>query len=609
MVILKFNKLIRNKWVWGVFALIVSIAFVAPNGCLYGTDSQNVVNAFNKLPKTDFDAKMFDQCDYLVRGKILDLVGLSRFFDSAKTESTWKAYAALTAFKDAGVEVSDEMLSDRIRTVRLFADPKTQKFDPKYYAAAVEQNYRLSVHEFERYLRLAIVLETGLSAVIVDKTALPQAAIEQECYDFTDKFTVRIATFTEDKAAAEKVKISPDDMGAYYNANKAAFAFPDRYKVRYLKLNPLASNILAKVTVTDDQIKARYEENKESGLYDVTSTNDTVTVKPLEEVRDRIVVDLKNEAARASLEEEIISAMPENTEKDKTAKYLDELAAKKGMSVKTSDWFAFDGNTRLTGFVKPVQFEFPNIDVAEFKEKVRDLVDSDLNTLSTANALWIFQSAGVSEAFEPEFDDATKTFRVPRFDDEENGEVKKEVAEDKAAQADFDKKMKALVGPKALANARAEHFKSTVEAVIAKGADAVLKTSNVSTNIVFQPCAFAKRAFGWESRYGEWDFSKAGFVNASKIVPASRKLVKGGISDFVLLSKGRAAVVVCQDRVAGTAEDYERGMEFARGIEMMNRYTCAPDLIAKWLDWNLKAYGYVESSSAETAEETAETAK
>lgn len=600
MVILKFNKLIRNKWVWGVFALIVSIAFVAPNGCLYGSDSRSAADSFNKLKKVEFDAKLFEQCDYLVRGRILDLVGLSQFFDSAKTESTWKVYAALIAFREAGVNVSDEVLSDRIKMVRMFADPKTQKFDPKFYAAVVEQNFRLTVHQFEQYFRLALAVETGLSAVVSDQSALPAAAVEQECYDFSDKFTVRIATFSEDKAAAAKIKVSDDDMGAYFKENKASFAFPDRYKVRYLKLNPLASNLLAKVAVTDEQIKARYEENRESGLYDVTSTNDTVSVKPLEEVRDRIVVDLKNEAARANLEEEILSVMPENAEKDKTAGFLDEFAAKKGLKVVTSGWFSFDGNSRLTGFVKPVQFEFPNIDVAEFKDKVRNLADTDVDMVSTPNAIWIFQSAGVSEAFEPEFDEATKTFRVPMFEDEdeETAQVKKETPADKAAKADFDKKMKSLIGPKALDKAKAEHFRSTVEAVVRKGADAVLKTSNVSTNVVFQPCAFAKRAFGWQSRFGgEWDFSQAGFADAAKIVPASRKLVKGGVSDFILLSKGRAAVVVCQDRVAGTAEDYERGMEFARGIEMMNRYTLAPVLISKWLDSNLKSYGYEEASS------------
>ena len=32
MVIQKFNNLIRNKWVWGVFALAVSAIFVLPDG-------------------------------------------------------------------------------------------------------------------------------------------------------------------------------------------------------------------------------------------------------------------------------------------------------------------------------------------------------------------------------------------------------------------------------------------------------------------------------------------------------------------------------------------------------------------------------------------------
>lgn len=605
MVILKFNKLIRNKWVWSVFALIVTIAFVAPNGCLYGSDSRRSAEAFNKLPKIDFNPGLYEQSDYLVRAGILDFVGLSRFFDESKVESVWKVYAALAAFDEAGLEVPDQVLAERIKVIPMFADPKTAKFDPQFYADAVNKNFRLTVHQFEQYFRLALKLEMGISAAISDQSRLCSAAMEQECYDFSDKFTVRVATFTEDKGAAEKVKVSPEQIGGYYNDNKASFAFPDRYKVRYVKLNPLASNLLAKVTVTDEQIKTRYEENKESGLYDVASTNDTVSVKPLEEVRDRIVVDLKNEAARASLEEEIASTMPEDSEKDKTVKFLDELAAKKNLTVKTSDWFAFGGNNNLSGFVKPVQFEFPNIDVAEFRDKVRNLSDTDLNIVSTANALWIFQSAGVSEAFEPEFDKTTKTFRVPRFDDDdETAEVKNETPAEKAAQAEFDKKMKALVGPKALESARAEAFKKTVESVIEKGADAVLKSANVSTNFVFQPCAFTKqRPFGWENRYNEWDFSKAGFPNASKIVPASRKLVKGGVSDFILLSKGRAAVVVCQDRVPGSAKDYEEGMEFARGIEMMSRYNTLSDLISKWLDWNLKFYGYADDSGSDASED------
>lgn len=591
MVILKFNRLIRNKWVWGVFALIVSIAFVAPNGCLYGSDSKAAIDSINKISKADFDAKLYEQSDYLVRGRILDFVGLSQFFDAAKTESTWKVYAALLAFNDAGVEVSDEQLSERIRMNSMFADPKTKKFDQKFYAAAVQSNFRLTVHQFEEYLRLALKLQIGLAAVAADQAGLSSAVIEQEAYDFSDKFTVRIATFTEDKAAADKIKVTAEDMGAYFNKNKDAYAFPDRYKVRYVKLNMRDPAILAKVMVSDDQIKARYEENKESGLYDV-NTNDTVIVKTLDEVRERIVVDLKNEAARTSLEEEVASAMPDNSESEKAAKFLDEFAAKKGVKVQTSDWFSFGGN-RISGFVKPVQLEFPGVDVAEFKNKVRDLVDADLNTISTENSLWIFQSAGVSEAFEPKFDEAAKAFVVPTLD-EEDEEVKKEVVEDaatKAKKAEFDKKMKAVVGPKALDNAKAEYFKSTVEAIIKKGADAVLKTANVSTNIVFQPCAFAKQAYGWANQYG-WDFSKAGFDNAAKVVPASRKLAKGGVSEFILLSKGRAAVVVCQDRVAGNAADYERGMEFARGIDMMHRYTALPVAITKWLDTNLLAYGY-----------------
>lgn len=602
MVILKFNKLIRNKWVWGVFALIVSIAFVAPNGCLYGSDSDRAAAAYNKLPEVDFDSDLYEKCDYLVRGRILDVMGLSPLFDASKADSVWKVYAAVKAFEEAGVVVTDDILSERIKTLQPFMNPSTMAFDPTTYSQRVQDMFRMPVAQFENYVRLALTLESGLAAVGASSGSISPAETELACRDFSDKFTVRIATFTEDKAAAEKIKVDAAAIGKYFNENKGSYEFPDRYKVRYLKLDPQASNLLAKVTVTDEQIKARYEENKESGLYDVASTNDVVNVKPLEEVRDRIVVDLKNEAARAALEEEVLAAMPENTEKDKTARFLDEFAAKKGLKPETSDWFAFGGND-LDGFAKRVQLVFPGVNVGELRNKVRDLVDSDLNIVSTPNALWIFQSAGVSESFVPEFDSASQKFRKPETEDLEDAgaDAKKEKALTKAEEAaavEFDKKMKSLVGPDALAAARADFFKKTVEAVIAKGADAVLKSKNVSAPVTFQPCQFAKAIpIGWVNRYGEWDFSKAGFANASTIVFETRKLMKGGVSDFIRLATGKAAVIVCLDRIPGTAEDYERGIEFARNVEAMQRYASTSDTVSKWLDWNLKRLGYKDTFS------------
>ena len=93
MVILKFNKLIRNKWVWGVFALLVSIAFIAPDGCLGG--DRRKPDSMNKLSKVEFDQGLFFRCDNLVRS-YLGIVNspLSQFFSDRSADDVWKAYAA-----------------------------------------------------------------------------------------------------------------------------------------------------------------------------------------------------------------------------------------------------------------------------------------------------------------------------------------------------------------------------------------------------------------------------------------------------------------------------------------------------------------------------------
>ena len=366
---------------------------------------------------------------------------------------------------------------------------------------------------------------------------------------------MRIATFNEDKAKANAIKLDEKALKKWYDDNKSTFALGERYKLRYVKLNPVASNLLVKVTVTDDQIKARYAENCQKGLYDIlpVSTNDVKKIKPIEEVRNSIEIALKNEAAKKSLLDKINSKMPAEGNEEQAKRFLAELAKEEGLKVELSDWITFGGR-ELSGFTKSASIQFPGVTVGYLQRKVKSLPFTNLDIVSTDKAVWVFELAETSAAHTPEFD-----------------------------------KVKRLVEPKALNDAKADLFKKTVEEIAKKGADEVLKTANVSTNIVFQPCAFSQVAFG-----GGWDFKKAGFENADKIVFPAMKLSKGGVSGFIKLSPSKAALVVCCDRTPGNADEYKMGMEFARDTDFMRKRMLIGAGAEKWLDWNYKRLSAAE---------------
>ena len=60
MVILQFNKLIRNKWVWGVFALVVSAVFVCPDNLFSNRSDAKTTTSFGKLAGKEVDANIFN---------------------------------------------------------------------------------------------------------------------------------------------------------------------------------------------------------------------------------------------------------------------------------------------------------------------------------------------------------------------------------------------------------------------------------------------------------------------------------------------------------------------------------------------------------------------
>jgi hypothetical protein len=193
-----------------------------------------------------------------------------------------------------------------------------------------------------------------------------------------------------------------------------------------------------------------------------------------------------------------------------------------------------------------------------FAEAVAELDPSseDLRycVVSSDRAVWLVETAETSPAHTPDFDEA-----------------------------------KDVVRPRALRDAQAEAFKASVEAIAAKGAEAVLATANVSTNITFAVC----------------DLQQGDFPDQRVIASAARKLAKGEVSEFARTGSRSGLLVVCEDRQSGDAA--KATLLSAQVRDEVARLQ-AGQLPEAWRRWNLERLGFEpgEGASVDEAEDVEE---
>jgi hypothetical protein len=166
-----------------------------------------------------------------------------------------------------------------------------------------------------------------------------------------------------------------------------------------------------------------------------------------------------------------------------------------------------------------------------------------------------------------------------------------EKAETSPAHVPTFEEAKNAIRPRALRDAKADAFKAAVEAVAKKGAAAVEAVKGISTNIVFSVA---------DLRQGE-----SSFDNALYVARASMKLGKGEVSDFTLLSPGKAILVVCKDRVPGDA-----AKAIVLRAQIRDELAMLPmrHVAGEWRKWNLDRLGFEpgEMSYVDSAEEEEE---
>ena len=548
MVILQFNKLIRNKWIWGVFAIIVGGAFafdfLVDDLLRDDKGDRGDASSVGTLGGENVPASLFRDITEELRG-----FGQNRDWRRKSSEvnrEAWEICAMLEAARRNGLEATDAEVAKAIRSDRSFQ--KNGQFSFALYQGLLREN-SLTPERFEQFLKrrltMSKIAESGAGSAV---WASPME-VEQAVNDMTDSFTVKVARFTEDKKEADAVKLDEEGLKKWYDEHAKSLELPERIKLRMVAFDATDTNVLAKMVVSEDALRDHYDVTVDK--YTSTDTNGVETVKKFEEVRD--LVD--KEVRQVEAVEYFVTNLNSRVYGVKAAEgksRLDEIAAEEGRKVVTTDWFAPDG-TYKEGFMKRAYQICPG---AQTLNEVVAELDSDSEDLRygvvrSDRTVWLVEKVETSPAHVPTFEEA-----------------------------------KEIVRPRALDAAKADAFKAKVESVAKKGVDAVLASGNVSTNITFAVC----------------DLNSGAFPDQNAIAGAAIKLRKGEISEFTSTGKGRGLLVVCEDRVPGDAAKAQIWKLQVRGSAEALQRRQIPEA---WQKWNLERLGFEtgDGSSVVDAEE------
>lgn len=498
MVIQKFNKIIRNKWIWGAFAVAIS-AFFAFDFLIMKINSPEQAkpsSAYGSLAGEAVDGELFSELALEVRG-----IGPNRDWKRDQGEvnrEAWENYAALKVAAKNGIEATDEEVAEMIRRDPSFS--QNGAFSFQIYQMLLRQN-SLQPEKFEESLKRRLTLMRLNQAILGSAVWGSPLETEQALSDMVDTFTVKIARFRQSKKDADAVKLDDKALEKWYIDNTNSIALPERIKLRLVRYDANASNVLAKMVVTEDEMRDRYDVV--SDKYTVTDTNGVETVKKFEEVKGEIEKELRLMAAveffRTNLN---IRAYAVKAKAGSSR--LDEIAAEDGKKVAVSDWMTLS-DRYVEGFMHRIASVFPGAEAAAETIAELDSSSEDLRygVIVSEKTVWLVELAETSASHVPSFKEA-----------------------------------KSVITPRALSAARADAFKASIASLAEKGTNALFAAAyNVSSNISFSVS---------DMRQGE-------FSDQFAVARAATKLAKGELSPLSMIAPSRGLVVYCVDRVPGDA--------------------------------------------------------
>ena len=490
MFIYHFNRLIRNRILWGVFAVIIALAFVGAGSCFRQPERGQSAGKINGKAITLNDFSLTVQA---IRG-----FGANRDNESSAAEvdrRAWEQIAARELAGENGLSTHPEEVRNALLEAPGFQGPNG--FDENVYQMVLRQQ-GLSPEIYEKLVSQQIALMKN-AALVQTANWISPMELEDELAAMTDQFTVRTVAISN-KFATQKMKLTNDDYLKFYEENKESFALPDRVSVRYIEMP--ASNYIASVTISLDDMQQYYDDN--INTYQRSTTNDTSVTIPFDEVKDEIEKALQLEeaiyCAETNLKFTIYGALAgsENIS-------LEQIAARNSLKVQDSPLFS--ASDALPWAQNPDDFISTAFELDPQRE------DTRYGVVAGTDKVYILEQLEKSDAHTPKFEDV--------LDD---------------------------IKPRALAKARTDAFKEYSDKLSEEMSDlmkqgksfaeaAQAKAMNVSTSITYSVNMIRGQQF----------------KNSFSIAYGAMKLKKGEISEAIPTSATESVLVYVEDRKPGDA--------------------------------------------------------
>lgn len=339
MFISKFNKLIRNKLLWGGFSFIIAISFVA----MFTKTSSRQDEPQNKVGLLDGKAVGADEYKSAYFNSYLTVslmfgkpMNVTPKVEPALRKMTWRRLAALRAARSMGLSAGDDEVIAAIQQQPFFGE--NGRFSPERYQGFVNNflaGMQTSEKQFEEHIRQELVLSKARQILAQAVWIAPQE-IEQIFHQLYDTFVISYAALNMDDIA-HTVKVSEKEARAYFDENRKRFTIPELVSVKYVAFN--VAPYMDENEVDDAAVRSYYDDHIEE--FTVKGTDDWENARPLGEVEVEIRAKLAWDAAEsqtADLAADFEVALA--PDKDGRAPGFEELAHAASLVVSTTKLFS-----------------------------------------------------------------------------------------------------------------------------------------------------------------------------------------------------------------------------------------------------------------------------
>ena len=179
--------------------------------------------------------------------------GLAATFIPQLVEQAIADRAVAYEAQQLGFRVSDHALADALRTMPFGTLP------PDQYQQTVEQQTGMSVPEFENNVRLTMY-ENSLGMLGSEGVIVTPAQVEAEFHNRNDKVKIDYIGFDASKLAAD-VKPTPEELQAFFNANKSGFQISESRSVQMIVADQ--AKVGESIQISDAQLQSYYNAHRD----------------------------------------------------------------------------------------------------------------------------------------------------------------------------------------------------------------------------------------------------------------------------------------------------------------------------------------------------------